>query len=70
MSMKMNEVFIHDDKNRCSITFIDGQPFESEVEEWVAEYGNPKKITVEPFEGKAYTVYENGQFMNCRADFM
>ena len=70
MNEEMNEVFIHDDKIRCGIAFIDGQPSEMEVEEWVAEYGNPQKITVEPFDGKAYTVYENGKFMNCRADFM
>ena len=67
-----DEVFIYDGEKK-SIAFIDGQPFEDEVREWLdlANAENPiEKITVVPINGEEYTVYENGKIMNCRADFM
>ncbi|SFB10229.1 hypothetical protein [Selenomonas ruminantium] len=64
-----DEVFIYDDKKRC-VAIIDGHPYESEVKEWIDDYGNPRKITVMPLSGEEYTVYEDGKIMNCQPDFM
>ena len=67
-----DEVFIYDGEKK-SLAFISGQPFESEVREWIYLANTEKlieKITIVPAEGKEYTVYENGKIMNCRDDFM
>lgn len=67
-----DEVFIYDGEKK-SLALISGQPFESEVREWICLAKTEKqieKITIVPAEGTEYTVYENGKFMNCRDDFM
>ena len=65
-----DEVFIYADGEKKMVAIIDGKPFDSEVKKWVFELGTPEKITVAPFDGGEYTVYENGKIMNCRTDFM
>lgn len=64
-----DEVFVYVDGEKKTVAFVDGQPFESEVKEWVVDF-SASKITIVPFEGDEYTVYEDGKIMNCRQDFM
>ena len=64
-----DEVLVYVDGEKKMVAIIDGKPFESEVQKWVVDY-SASKITITPLDGKEYTVYENGKFMNCRQDFM
>lgn len=65
-----DEVFVYVDGEKKMVAIIDGKPYESEVKKWVVDYSATSKITIAPLDGKTYTVYENGKFMNCRQDFM
>ena len=65
-----DEVFVYVDGEKKCVAIIDGKPYESEVKKWAVDYSETSKITIVPFEGDEYTVYEDGKIMNCRQDFM